>query len=97
MNRVGRVKTRIWVFQVELRSNFNEAEANFKHKEALSLSTALPELELAGSQVVKISSFCPSSIFTKQKQNELQDLISCYDVKIVFMNCNVSPVQQKKS
>ena len=95
MNRVGRVKTRIWVFQVELRSNFNEAEANFKHKEALSLSTALPELELAGSQVVKISSFCPSAIFTKQKQNELQDLISCNDVKIVFMNCNVSPVQQK--
>ena len=95
MNRVGRVKTRIWVIQVELRSNFNEAEANFKHKEALSLSTALPELELAGSQVVKISSFCPSAIFTKQKQNELQDLISCYDVKIVFMNCNVSPVQQK--
>ena len=79
MNRVGRVKTRIWVFQVELRSNFNEAEANFKHKEALSLSTALPELELAGSQVVKISSFCPSAIFTKQKQNELQDLISCND------------------
>ena len=95
MNRVGRVKTRIWVIQVELRSNFNEAEANFKHKEALSLSTALPELELAGSQVVKISSFCPSAIFTKQKQNELQDLISCNDVKIVFMNCNVSPVQQK--
>ena len=95
MNRVDRVKTRIWVFQVELRSNFNEAEANFKHKEALSLSTALPELELAGSQVVKISSFCPSAIFTKQKQNELQDLISCNDVKIVFMNCNVSPVQQK--
>ena len=95
MNRVGRVKTRIWVFQVELRSNFNETEANFKHKEALSLSTALPKLELAGSQVVKISSFCPSAIFTKQKQNELQDLISCNDVKIVFMNCNVSPVQQK--
>jgi 50S ribosomal subunit-associated GTPase HflX len=44
---------------------------------------------------VKISSFCPSAIFTKQKQNELQDLISCNDVKIVFMNCNVSPVQQK--
>ena len=95
MNSFGRVKTRIWVFQVELRSNFNETEANFKHKEALSLSTALPELELAGSQVVKISSFCPSAIFTKQKQNELQDLISCNDVKIVFMNCNVSPVQQK--
>ena len=55
MNRVDRLKTRIWVFQVELRSNFDEIKANFKHEEAVSLSTALPELELAGSQVVKIS------------------------------------------
>ena len=57
MNQVDRAKTRIWVLQVELRSNFNETETNFKLEEAVSLSTALPELELAGSQVVKISSF----------------------------------------
>ena len=95
MNKVGRAKTRIWVLQVELRSNFNETEANFKHDEAVSLSTALSELELAGSQVVKISSFNPSAIFTKQKQNELHRLIAFNNVNIVFMNCNVSPVQQK--
>ena len=95
MNKVGRAKTRIWVLQVELRSNFDEIEANFKQEEAVSLSTALPELELAGSQVVKISSFIPSAIFTKQKQNELNHLIAFNNVNIVFMNCNVSPVQQK--
>ena len=95
MNQVGRAKTRIWVLQVELRSNFNETEANFKHEEAVSLSTALPELELAGSQVVKISSFNPSAIFTKQKQNELHRLIAFNNVNIVLINCNVSPVQQK--
>ena len=95
MNQVDRAKTRIWVLQVELRSNFNETEANFKHEEAVSLSTALPDLELAGSQVVKISSFKPSAIFTKQKQNELHRLIAFNNVSIVFINCNVSPVQQK--
>ena len=95
MNRVGRAKARIWVFQVELRSNFDEVKANFKHEEAVSLSTALPDLELAGSQVVKISSFNPSAIFTKQKQNELHQLIARNNVNIAFMNCNVSPVQQK--
>ena len=95
MNKVGRAKTRIWVLQVELRSNFDETEANFKHEEAVSLSTALPELQLAGSQVVKISSFNPSAIFTKQKQNELHRLIAFNNVDIVFMNCSVSPVQQK--
>ena len=95
MNGVGRVKARIWVFQVELRSNFDEVKANFKHEEAVSLSTALPDLELAGSQVVKISSFNPSAIFTKQKQNELHQLIARNNVNIAFMNCNVSPVQQK--
>ena len=95
MNKVGRAKTRIWVLQVELRSNFDETEANFKHEEAVSLSTALPELELAGSEVVKISSFNPSAIFTKQKKNELHNLIAFNNVDIVFMNCNVSPVQQK--
>ena len=95
MNRVARIKTRIWVFQVELRSNFNGIEANFKHEEAISLSTALPELELAGSQVVKISAYNPSAIFTKQKQNELHNLLIFNNVNIVFLNCNVSPVQQK--
>ena len=95
MNKVDRAKTRIWVLQVELRSNFDETEANFKHQEAISLSTALPELELAGSQVVKISSFNPSAIFTKQKQNELHRLIAFNNVNIVLINCNVSPVQQK--
>ena len=95
MNGVGRVKARIWVFQVELRSNFDEVKANFKHEEAVSLSTALPDLELAGSQVVKISSFNPSAIFTKQKQNELHQLLARNNVNIAFMNCNVSPVQQK--
>ena len=95
MNQVDRAKTRIWVLQVELRSNFNETEANFKLEEAVSLSTALPGLELAGSQVVKISSFNPSAIFTKQKQNELHRLIAFNNVSIVFINCNVSPVQQK--
>ena len=95
MNRVGRVKTRIWVFQVEIRSKFDEIEANFKQDEAVSLSTALPGLELAGSQVVKISSFSPSAIFTKQKQNELHHLILYNNVNVVFMNCKVSPIQQK--
>ena len=95
MNKVDRAKTRIWVLQVELRSNFDETEANFKHQEAVSLSTALPELELAGSQVVKISSFNPSAIFTKQKQKELHRLIAFNNVNIVLINCNVSPVQQK--
>ena len=95
MNKVDRAKTRIWVLQVELRSNFDETEANFKHQEAISLSTALPELELAGSQVVKISSFNPSAIFTKQKQKELHRLIAFNNVNIVLINCNVSPVQQK--
>ena len=95
MNKVGRAKTRIWVLQVELRSNFDETEANFKHEEAVSLSTALPELELAGSQIVKISSFRPSAIFTKQKQKELHRLIEFNNANIVFMNCSVSPVQQK--
>ena len=85
MNGVGRVKARIWVFQVELRSNFDEVKANFKHEEAVSLSTALPDLELAGSQVVKISSFNPSAIFTKQKQNELHQLLARNNVNIACL------------
>ena len=95
MNTVDRVKTRIWVFQVELKSNFDELVAEFKHDEAVALSTALPDLELAGSQVVNISSFQPSAIFSKQKLSDLHQLITFNNVDIVFMNCNVTPVQQK--
>ena len=95
MNTVARVKTRIWVFQVELRSNFDELAVDFKHEEAVALSTALPDLELAGSQVVKISHFKPSAIFSKQKLIDLNQLITFNNVNIVFMNCNVTPIQQK--
>ena len=95
MNTVDRVKTRIWVFQVELKSNFDELVADFKHEEAIALSTALPDLELAGSEVIKISSFKPSAIFSKQKLSDLHQLIAFNNVNIVFMNCNVTPVQQK--
>ena len=95
MNTVARVKTRIWVFQVELRSNFDELAVEFKHEEAVALSTALPDLELAGSQVVKISHFKPSAIFSKQKLIDLHQLITFNNVNIVFMNCNVTPIQQK--
>ena len=94
MNKVGRAKTRIWVLQVELRSNFDETEANFKHEEAVSLSTALPELELAGSEVVKISSLT-LQLFLLNKRKTSYNLIAFNNVDIVFMNCNVSPVQQK--
>ena len=95
MNTVARVKTRIWVFQVELRSNFDELASDFKHQEAIALSIALPDLELAGSQVVKISHFKPAAIFSKQKLTDLYRLITYNNVNIVFLNCNVTPVQQK--
>ena len=95
MNTVTRVKTRIWVFQIEFRSDFDELAVDFKHEEAVALSTALPDLELAGSQVVKISHFKPATIFSKQKVNDLYQLINFNNVKIVFLNCNVTPVQQK--
>ena len=95
MNTVARVKTRIWVFQVELRSNFDELAVDFKHDEAVALSTALPGLELAGSQIVKISLFKPADIFSKQKLADLYRVITRNNVNIVFLNCNVTPVQQK--
>ena len=95
MNTVVPVKTRIWVLQVELRSNFDETDAEFRHEESVALSTALPGLVLVGSLVVKISSFSSAAIFSKKKLSELQDVISFNNVNIVFMTCNVSPVQQK--
>ena len=95
MNTVARVKTQIWVFQVELRSNFDELAVEWRHEEAVALSTALPDLELAGSQIVKISLFKSASIFSKQKLADLYQLIKSHNVNIVFLNCNVTPVQQK--
>ena len=88
MNTVVRVKTRIWVLQVELRSNFDETDAEFRHEESVALSTALPGLVLVGSLVVKISSFSSAAIFSKKKLSELQDVISLNNVNIVFMTCN---------
>ena len=70
MNTVTRVKTRIWVFQIEFRSDFDELAVDFKHEEAVALSTALPDLELAGSQVVKISHFKPCLLYTSDAADE---------------------------
>ena len=95
MNTIARVKTRIWVFQIEFRSDFDALAVDSKLEEAVALSTALPDLELAGSKVVKISHFKPATILSKQKVHDLYQLITFNNVNIVFLNCNVTPVQQK--
>ena len=85
MNTVARVKTRIWVFQIEVRSDFDELAVDFKQKEAVALSTALPDLEFAGSQVVKISHFKPATIFSKQKTNDLYQLITVNSLSLIHI------------
>ena len=79
MNTVARVKTRIWVFQIEFRSDFDELAVDFKHEEAVALSTALPDLEFAGSQVVKIFHFKPATIFSKQKVKKIILIVANFD------------------
>jgi GTPase len=63
--------------------------------EAVSLAAALPELELQGFEVVRLSKVAPGTLLGSGKVAELKDRFHDLKIDLVLIDGTVSPVQQR--
>ena len=74
MTQTDRPDTRAWVLHPDLKSDPERRAAGPALEEAVSLAHALPELEVAGSGVVRLNQPHPGMLFGKGKVEELRAL-----------------------
>lgn len=63
--------------------------------EAVALAAALPRLEVAGTEVVRLGRVQPSTLFGSGKVAELKERMAALGVDLVLVDGPVSPVQQR--
>lgn len=86
---------RAFVLHPDILSDRNRPEPTAAVEEAVSLAMALPDLEVALSQVVRLPAAKPGRLFGTGKLAELKDQIKDHDVGLVLINGAVTPVQQR--
>ena len=63
--------------------------------EAVSLAAALPELDVQGSEVVRLSRVTPATLLGSGKVAELNEIFHDLKIDLVLIDGQVSPVQQR--
>lgn len=87
--------TRAWVLHPDIKSDPNRRGAVNALAEAVSLAEALPDLEVLGSDVVRLPRAHPGMLFGKGKIAEIKDTLKAEHVELVLIDGPVSPVQQR--
>ncbi|MGH1413179.1 MAG: GTPase HflX [Pelagimonas sp.] len=87
--------TRAWVLHPDIKIDRDRRDATMALAEAVSLARALPELEVAGADVVPLSKPQPGMLFGSGKIEELGALLEANDVELVLIDGPVTPVQQR--
>ncbi|MBL9048593.1 MAG: GTPase HflX [Tabrizicola sp.] len=63
--------------------------------EAVALAAALPELDVRGSEVVRLARVHPGTLLGSGKVEELGQRFKAEDIQLVLVDGSVSPVQQR--
>lgn len=87
--------TRAWVLHPDLKSDQTRRDAGPALEEAISLAAALPDLQVVGSDVVRLPRIHPGMLFGKGKIEELKTAIKAAEVELVLIDGPVTPVQQR--
>ncbi len=87
--------TRAWVLHPDIKIDRDRRDATMALAEAVSLAHALPELEVAGVDVVPLSKPQPGMLFGSGKIEELKAKLHANDVELVLIDGPVTPVQQR--
>ncbi len=87
--------TRAWVLHPDIKIDRDRRDATMALAEAVSLARALPELEVAGADVVPLSKPQPGMLFGSGKIEELKAKLHANDVELVLIDGPVTPVQQR--
>ncbi|MGR3661997.1 MAG: GTPase HflX [Paracoccaceae bacterium] len=86
---------RTWVLHPDLKTAGNRKDKQPALEEAVGLALALPGLEVAGSEIVRLAKRHPGLLFGKGKIQELGAKFKAEDIGLVLIDGMVTPVQQR--
>ncbi len=87
--------TRAWVLHPDLTSDRDRRAAGPALEEAVALAAALPGIEIAGSQIVRLAKPHPGLLFGTGKIDELKTRLHDAEIGLVLIDGPVTPVQQR--
>ncbi|KNX42795.1 GTPase HflX [Roseovarius tolerans] len=95
MKEHARPITRAWVIHPEIVGADRARDPELALEEAVSLAHALPDLEVAGAQVVRLRKPDAGRLFGKGKREELKEAITAAEADLVLVDGPLTPVQQR--
>jgi len=87
--------TRAWVLHPELKNDHTRRDPVAALAEGVSLAAALPDLDVVGSNIVRLPKLHAGMLFGKGKIEELAQVFKAEDVALVLIDGAVTPVQQR--
>ncbi|WP_299892642.1 GTPase HflX [uncultured Ruegeria sp.] len=90
-----RTRTRAWVLHPEIKSDEQRRVPEPALAEAVSLAVALPDLDVIGSDIVRLPRAQPGLLFGSGKIEELGERFHDAEVELVLIDGPVTPVQQR--
>jgi GTP-binding protein HflX len=90
-----KIRTRAWVLHPDIKSNSKRRPAEPALQEGVALAEALPDLDVIGSNVVRLPKAHSGHLFGKGKIEELQAIFKAEEIDLVLIDGPVSPVQQR--
>ncbi len=95
MPRDGGAVMRAWVLHPEIKSDRDRRAPEPSLEEALALAAALPDLDVAGGEVVRLPRAHPGLLLGSGKIEELKTKFETDEVGLVLIDGPVTPVQQR--
>lgn len=90
-----RVRTRAWVLHPDIPTADKARSPALALEEAVALAHALPDLDVAGAEVVRLRRPDPGMLFGKGKMEEIRARIEAHEIELVLVDGPVTPVQQR--
>ncbi|MCF1709822.1 GTPase HflX [Tabrizicola sp. J26] len=87
--------TRAFVLHPDLKGEKTRRLPEHGLAEAVSLAAALPEMDVLGAEVVRVSRVAPGTLFGSGKVEELKARFKELEIGLVLVDGPVSPVQQR--
>ncbi len=90
-----RARTRAWVLHPEIKSDEQRRVPEPALEEAVALAAALPDLDVVGSEIVRLPRAQAGFLFGSGKIEELAERLHDNEIELVLIDGPVTPVQQR--
>ncbi len=90
-----RARTRAWVLHPEIKSDEQRRVPEPALEEAVALAAALPDLDVVGSEIVRLPRAQAGFLFGSGKIEELAERVHDNEIELVLIDGPVTPVQQR--